>query len=35
MRQRALQISPYARHMSQILRFAIAPMKTGKDAEDF
>src|SRR5258706_16468319 len=35
MGQRSLQIVPYTRHMSQILRFAIAHVEARKDAENF
>ena len=34
MRQRALQIAPYARQMTQILRLAVAPLEPGENAED-
>ena len=35
MRQRALQVIPYARHVAQILRLAVAAVEAGEDAEDF
>src|SRR5262249_5711498 len=34
MRERALQIRPYARHVSQILRLAVADIEAGEYAED-
>ena len=34
MRQRALQIGPYARHVTKILRLAVAAVEPGEDAED-
>src|SRR5260370_33604949 len=34
MRQRTLQVAPYARHVTQILRLAVAPVEPRKDAED-
>ena len=34
MRQRALQIAPYARHVTQILRLAVAHVEAREDAED-
>src|SRR6185369_10645266 len=35
MRQRALQIGPYARKVTQILRFVVAPLQPREDAENF
>ena len=35
MRQRALQIAPYPRDVSEILRLAVAPVEPREDAEDF
>src|SRR6202049_2302513 len=35
MRQRALQVIPYARHVAQILRLVVAGVGGGEDAEDF
>src|SRR6202451_2517741 len=35
MRQRALQVIPYARHVAEILRLAVAAIEAGEDAEDF
>src|SRR6267142_4331695 len=32
--ERALQIAPYARHMSQILRLAVASIEPGENAQD-
>src|ERR1700750_2842194 len=34
MRQRPLQIAPYAGHMTQILRLAIAPVEPRENAQD-
>jgi len=34
MRQRALQIVPYAGHVTQILRLAVAPVEPREDAEN-
>src|ERR1700681_1601762 len=34
MRQRTLQVAPYARHVTQILRLAVAGVEPCKDAED-
>src|SRR6202163_2349492 len=34
MRQRTLQVAPYARHVTQILRLAVAGVEPRKDAED-
>src|SRR5271156_5343789 len=34
-RQGALQIVPYAGHVTQVLRLAVATVEAGKDAEDF
>ena len=34
MRQRATQVAPYARHMAQILRLAVALLEPREDAED-
>src|SRR5579864_8051944 len=35
MRQRALQIVRYARHVKQVLRLAVAAVEPGENAEDF
>src|SRR5580704_15992352 len=35
MRQGALQVVPYAGHVTQVLRLAVATVEAGKDAEDF
>src|ERR1700733_10662246 len=35
MRQRALQVIPYARRVPQILRLAVAAVEPGEDAENF
>src|SRR5256885_1394562 len=32
--ERALQIAPYARHMSQILRLAVASIEPGENPQD-
>jgi hypothetical protein len=34
LRERALQIAPYPRHVSQILRLAVASVEPRKDAKD-
>src|ERR1700732_2903279 len=34
MRQRTLQVAPYARHVTQILRLAVAKLEPREDAED-
>src|SRR5262245_40492898 len=34
MRQRALQVGPYAWHVTQILRLAVAQVEAGEDAEN-
>src|SRR5260370_28946050 len=34
MRQRTLKVAPYARHVTQILRLAVAPVEPRKNAED-
>src|SRR3984893_18846443 len=35
MRQRALQVIPYARHVAQILRLSVAAVEGGKKTEGF
>src|SRR5471030_539963 len=35
MRQRALQISPYPRHVTQILRLSVAALQARKNPKDF
>src|SRR6516162_10829560 len=34
MRERALQVGPYARHVSQVLRFAVARVEAGENTQD-
>src|SRR5262245_41957730 len=35
MNQRAAQVAPYARDVTEILRFAVAPVEPRENAEDF